>query len=189
MSGGARRPVLRAVHAAEWWRHPQRRFHAWVPLIVSDDERSLITTRRVRVRDRLSARLRAFALDRALAGGEAPDSSVALELRATVLMSARQRLRLANRLGGVLLGGESNLHPALRLTSVSPSLIRETRAEFLLLLSRLLDDEPVEVRGLAMVRVLLADGRSPLYDPSPGDAEQLRDALTATTAALDPSST
>jgi hypothetical protein len=52
-----------------------------VLLVGARGDANTITPWRVRLRDRLAMRVRAFGLDGALAQGVAPESSAALELR------------------------------------------------------------------------------------------------------------
>lgn len=55
-------------------------------MLVDDHNPSYITTRKIRLRDRLAAHRRSLTLDRALAGGASPDSDAALALRAQALI-------------------------------------------------------------------------------------------------------
>ena len=64
---------------------------------------SYITTRRIRLRDRLAVRRHSLGLDRALAEGASPDSDAALALRAHALIGQRARRDLANQIRRIIL--------------------------------------------------------------------------------------
>lgn len=147
-------------------------------------ETDWVGPRRVRVRDRMRARVCAWRLDQALAAGARPDASVALSLRAGRLISLCTRRRLA---------GE--IHRVLRDARRRPSLYdrnfagwQQTIAPATALLGHLADHlagpGPVDAAGVALVRVLLRDGSGPLYDPP--DSRTLASVLQAAIARLDP---
>jgi hypothetical protein len=139
--------------------------------------------RRVHPWDLLTARLRASALDRALAAGASPESSVALAVHAEHLHAGGQRSLLARSLRRV--GASSEAPTARHLRAPLDRLaVRRARAELEALAARLTSSEPLDVRGVARVRTLLADGTGPLYrENEPG---RLRRELVATLASLDP---
>jgi hypothetical protein len=119
---------------------------------------------------RVVARLRGAALDHALADGVQPESRPALALRAGRLIAPTMRRRLARALRFHV--GEARRSPApLRAPwPAAPPPLRPGgphvagAAGELLELADLLDGlEPVEVRGVALVSVLLADPDSPLH--------------------------
>jgi hypothetical protein len=139
--------------------------------------------RRVRPWDRLKAQLRAAALDRALAAGTSPESSAALAVHAEHLHDGAQRSLLARSLRRVGAASEdpSFHHPHAPLDRQA---VRRARAELDALAARLASSEPLDVRGVARIRALLADGTGPLYGRhEPG---RLRRELVATLAFLDP---
>ena len=70
-------------------------------------------------------------------------------------------------------------------TPVYGPAVRRARAELRAVVERLAADGPVDVRGVARVRRLLADGTGPLYRESAPD--QLRNELRAVLAAMEPS--
>jgi hypothetical protein len=108
-----------------------------------------------RLRDRVACRLRAGALDRAIASGASSGDAV-LALRAGELVRRCQREELA-----------SGLRRVLRAAGRDPLVRREVlrgRAELARLASRLQAPGPVEARGVAQVRLLLTDGTGPLYN-------------------------
>jgi hypothetical protein len=142
-----------------------------------------LRVRRVRAWDRLKAQLRAAALDRALAAGASPESSVALAVHAQHLHTGAQRSLLARSLRrvGVSSDAPSAQHPH---APFDRDAVRRARGQLEALAARLASPEPLDVQGVARVRTLLADGTGPLYrGHEPG---RLRRELDATLASLDP---
>ncbi len=130
--------------------------------------------RPVRVGDRISARLRVAALDRALAGGATPDSGVALSLHARRLIAPRTRRRLARTLQGIVAAPHQ-----------TGAQVRRAASDLLALAARLERRDAVDARGVALVRVLLSDGGGPLH--ANRGAQRLAEAAHQAAAALDPS--
>jgi hypothetical protein len=143
-----------------------------------------VTPWRVRLRDRLAARVRAFGLDGALARGVAPESSPALELRAETLIGPTA-WQLGDHVQAILLTAHADRRFPIHAVQISRRLIREVEPELSQLALRLLDDRPVDVRGVASVRALLCDGRGPLYGVGTHGAGDLRAALNASIDALE----
>jgi hypothetical protein len=139
---------------------------------------------RVRLRDRVATRVRAFGLDGALAQGVAPESSPALELRATTLIGPAA-WQLGDHLRQILLTVNGGARLPIHAVPISHRLIRAVEPELWQLALRLLDDRPVDVRGVASVRALLCDGHGPLYGAGDRDAGELRNAVTAAIDALE----
>lgn len=152
-------------------------------MIVLLEQGDGLRMRRVRPWDRLTARLRTATLDRALAAGASPESSVTLAVHAQHLHNGAQRSLLARSLRRV---GASSEVPSARClrAPVDRAAVRRARAELDALAARLVSSEPLDVRGVARVRTLLADGTGPLYRGH--DAGRLRRELVATLASLDP---
>ena len=154
-----------------------------IVLLVSDrSDATYVTPRNVHVRDRVLARVRAFALDGALAQGVPPDSSPALELRAETLIGPTA-WQLGGQLRQILLRAQTGCRCPAHAVPISARLVREVEPELSRLVLRLLDDQPVGVRGVASVRKLLCDGRGPLYGA--GDADELRQAVNGAIEALE----
>jgi hypothetical protein len=121
-------------------------------------------------------------LDSRLAAGEDPWASDALALRAHRITGKRHRTRVANGLAGALRSareGRAGFTAAVR--PHHPDVL-DTRAVIETIERRLRDPEPVEPRGVAIVRSLLVDGNSPLYRPDQPGA--LGSRLRAAAAAL-----
>ena len=155
-----------------------------VVLLVSDrGGASYVTPQRIRVRDRVAARMRASRLDAELARGVAPESSAALELRAQALIGPVAR-KLGIRLRQILLSAQSAAATPATAIPISAALVRAAQPELSLLAARLLGRGPLDARGVASVCALLCDGGGPLYGCS-RDAAQLRAALSAALDALD----
>ena len=133
-----------------------------------------------------SLRLRVLArrgrLDRQLAQGTDPETDPRLALRATQLARPALRAALARSLRTALRSIDS---PVSRLPSphapVAAASVRACAPE-LCDLARALTDIDAGARGVAIARVLLTDGGSPLYMDGPADG--LRMVLFAARAAL-----
>jgi hypothetical protein len=126
-------------------------------------------------------------LDRALAGGADPLATDTLLWRADQLTEPAQRLGYADvleRLVGEVSGEPPPEQPGPPI--IRRDLIKANRSLLLVLAERLRGDDPIGLRGLAMVELLVGYGDSPLYrGPSP---LQLKWKLLDVLAALDPAS-
>ena len=150
-----------------------------VVLVLDKDDR--LDAHVARWSERLRARLFGASLDRQLASGQSPDSSVALAVRARMLMAADARASLAAAFGR-LAAPWNDQSRRTHLATPSRSLAR-ARRELTPLSARLASD-PVSVRGVAQARVLLGDGGGPLYHPRREDDLQV--AAQTILDALDP---
>ena len=137
-----------------------------------------------RLRDRLAAHLHAHALDAELAGGARPDSTPALAVRASALSRPSARADLARSLNHVV--REAGAHrPRLRgQVPVLRSEILAAAAELGAVARRLVAPGAIAPGGVAAVRLLLSDGRGPLYLSRAG--EDLRVAAVRLLEALGP---
>jgi hypothetical protein len=147
-------------------------------MIVVLEQESGLRLQRVRLRDRLRAQVRVSSLDHQLATGASPESNTALALHAARLCDASQRRLLARSLTRVAAASESPARSRLR-APVSRTAVRRARAELDAVVDRLTASGPVDVRGVARIRNLLADGTGPLYQEATADtlAPQLRAVL------------
>ena len=139
--------------------------------------------RRVRMRDRLLARIRAAALDAELAAGASPESSVVLALHAVHLCGPSQRRLLAGSLRRIAASADAPTRSRLK-APVCGAAVRRAGTELQAVIDRLVAAGPVSVRGVARVRCLLADGTGPIYRKSAPD--RLRNELRAALAVMDP---
>ena len=139
--------------------------------------------RRVRMRDRLLARIRAAALDAELAAGASPESSVVLALHAVHLCGPSQRRLLAGSLRRIAASADAPTRSRLKAPVCGPA-VRRAGTELQAVIDRLVAAGPVSVRGVARVRCLLADGTGPIYRKSAPD--RLRNELRAALAVMDP---
>jgi hypothetical protein len=151
-------------------------------MIVLLEHDALLGLQRVRLRDRLRARLRAAELDNALAAGASPESDVALALHAGRLCRPGQRQLVARGLTRVAAAAGAPT-PRRNTVPVCRPAVQRARDDLQAVLDRL-DAGPVDVRGVARIRTLLADGTGPLYRQSAPD--RLRHDLRAALAAMDP---
>lgn len=117
-----------------------------------------------RGRVRLSALLRAGTLDRELAAGVPSWRSPEHAARAVWLTHPRRRRGLARALEILVERGEQ---PAKRGRSaaVEPcrEQVRDALAKIMAVTSRLRSSEPIDARGVALLRALVTDGGSPCY--------------------------
>lgn len=146
----------------------------------ADDTRVVI--RRVGMRDRLIARMRAVSLDGELAAGADPDSRALLTLRAHRLLRPGVRKRLSRGLQRLIdlahRPPRAATHialPSQQILAVAP--VIEQLAE------RLGGNGPLDVRGVALTQLLLTDPASPLFQRPSADAigAALDEALQALT--------
>ncbi len=152
-------------------------------MIVLVDDRAGIATRRVHLIDRLIVRLRAPRLDNELARGCAPDSNFALALHAERLVRPSQRQLLARCLARIVDAAGSPATVRSRVP-LARGRVFDDRGELKALIDRLRAMGPIDVRGVAMIRVLLTDGTGPLYATS--SARNLNAELRTAFAAMDP---
>lgn len=154
-------------------------------MLLLDERVGAIVDVPARRRDRAAARLHAASLDRRLAAGESPDSSLMLALRARKLTGRRDRRALAAGIQRVLheAARPANLYalpfdwPRIRLLTDELAALRDVLA----------DGGLVDPRGVAMVQLLLTDGGGPLHRP--GGPVRLRDAIDDAVYALRPPQT
>ena len=141
------------------------------------DDLGRLTMRRLWPWHRVLARCAAARLDRELAAGTAPESSVGLAARAMALTSAKVRRELAASVQRILAAaGQQQAATLSPAAAVRPARILVNRArisQFAVLLADLAGSlaapGPVPVQGVAMVSQLLADGTGPLYRQTRGD--------------------
>jgi hypothetical protein len=129
---------------------------------LSASELELGRARDVRARERLVARWKSSKLDRALAKGVPPETSGALLLRARTLLGPRARRELSQALQRILREASRAPWPGARMP-VRRYEVMDARDDLNLLARRLIAPAPVDVRGVAQVRVLLSDGSGPLF--------------------------
>jgi len=142
----------------------------------------LIEPRRVRLRDRIVARLRANSLDRALAEGVPPERTVALALRARRLVEPGTAAALARALQRVLHDAVAPDLVAARMPTRRDA-VRAAAGEIDDLARRLVAPRPPAVVGLAQTNLLVTDGTGPLF--SSRGTESLVSAVRRARAALE----
>jgi hypothetical protein len=154
-------------------------------MLVLLDEAGCPIARTARPWDRIAVRLHTFSLDRDLAAGASPDASVALALRAQMLVRPRYRRALARSARRVLTAATQSPFGSRLAVPVCRDRVKDSSEEFADLIRRLLAAGPVAARGVAQASVLVADASGPLYRrASPGDLRaRVRDAADALIAA------
>ena len=141
-------------------------------LLVDRERPECVIAQPGRVRTRLWAHVRATSLDHALAAGASPDSSAALSLRAEQLIRAGTRRKLAQSLRRLVGEASRRSLPRAPRVPLCRRKILASRELMLELAERLSSQEPVDVRGVAQLRLLLIGVVSPLYgDPGADDLE------------------
>jgi hypothetical protein len=131
---------------------------------------------------RVAANVLASSLDRQLAQGRAPESSLLLAARAQALVSPALRETYAGFWQH--LSRRAALLPSTRTLRgpFNREAIGACRVAMAEVHRGLTADGPVSARGVAMVSRLLGDGTGPLYDHRVGPAQldaTLRDVMTA----------
>jgi hypothetical protein len=139
---------------------------------------------RRRTRWALLAHWHAGTLDRALAAGAGPYAGAVIAVRAQQLTTARSRRRLAGGLARVRRDAAGALSGWTAVVAPDHHEVAAAALEIVALERRLRDGGRVEAAGAAMLRILLTDGSSPLYDPV--GAGSLARHLRAVAGALGP---
>ena len=142
----------------------------------------VVEPRRIRLRDRVVARLRAHSLDRALAAGVPPERSTALALRARRLVDPKTAALFARALQRVLRDAWMPHAMPARMPTRRDA-VREAAGDLDDLARRLVAPSPPAVRGIAQVGLLISDGTGPLYSSLGG--EDLLAAVRRARAALE----
>jgi hypothetical protein len=145
---------------------------------------TVLVARRARFRERLTARLNTTRLDVELARGVPAETRAALALRAQTLGETSTRRALAGTLRHVLGGARKRSRPRRAQVAIRRSDVLRAADQLERLIERLLQPGIVAARGCALVRVLLIDGRSPLY--CRGASDGLGAAAAAALVELEP---
>jgi hypothetical protein len=146
-------------------------------VLTLDGAQGKVVVRRAGPVARLTAYCRKTTLDRALAHGASAEASVALELRARTLISVKTRLALLSNVETLVAMTHGAAPLGSRWAIVSTSRVRRVAAELDRLAAALSEPRPAAVRGIALVRMLLVDGDSPLYGSAVGSVEDLQSAI------------
>jgi hypothetical protein len=136
---------------------------ATLVLLADGESGRRVVARPARLRERLAARWRAGALERELARGAAPDTAAALALRAQTLIGAPVRAALARRVRSLVRDARGQPRPGVIKVAPRRQAVVAAAPELDRLAARLAAPDPVSPRGVAQVRLLLADGCGPLY--------------------------
>lgn len=139
-------------------------------MVLVQDADTRLVARSATTRERITARVVAGRLDRALALGAAPESSPLLGVRAQTLAREGYRADLARSLQASVDEAFGGYRPRICMAPVQRAAVRSTAPLLRELVDRLLAPGAIPVRGIALVQLLLTDGTGPLYNPS-GAAE------------------
>jgi hypothetical protein len=149
------------------------------------DTADVVVARRASWRDRLMAILRRARLDEQLARGVDPSASAPLAPRAEALGRGRFRTMLGERIRHVLDEARGPHRISWVRVPLQRAAVLEAAQELDELAGRLLSPGLLAARGVAQVRLLLVDGRGPLYYS--GDSDELRIAVVRALEDLNPS--
>lgn len=116
-----------------------------------------------------TAWLRAAALDTALAVGARPTPGSALAVRAERLTSARRRDALARTFTRALRDAHDDTAWVSQRVPLHRVNIAAAEREIGEVIARLTGPQPVDARGVARLRRVLADGHGPFYRLGRGD--------------------
>jgi hypothetical protein len=141
-----------------------------VLLLTEQPHSSYVIPRRTGARERISTRLHAWRLDRALAEGASPDSTASLSLRAHSLISAATRRQLSRGIRRLLRDAERPAHASPGSVPVCRREIMNAEPVLQELAERLIRPGPVDAMGVAQIQLLLRDGSSPVYSSSQAHA-------------------
>jgi hypothetical protein len=150
-------------------------------MLVLLSEADCLIARPVRPWDRIMVCLRARQLDRDLADGVSPDASVALAVRAQMLVQMPARRDLARGAQRVLAAATQASGVRLRVP-VCRDRVAAAQAELRDLICGLLGTSPVSAQGVARASVLLGEASGPLYHRASRD--DLRARVQAAVSAL-----
>ncbi len=134
--------------------------------------------------DRLLTRMRAQRLDTELARGASPDATVALALRAQMLVSVAVRRDLARSAQRVVTVAAQTSPRSRLAVPICWDRVRDSAGEFAELTRRLLAAGPVAARGVAQASLLLTDATGPLYQRA--NPDDLRSMVREAASALEP---
>ena len=127
------------------------------------------TTPRPSLMARLRARLRAYQLDRQLAVGVPAPAGSALAVHQARLTSGVERAAVARTLRRAVHDAHAGGAPLSSRVPVHPTNIRAAEELIDAITLRLHSPRPVSARGMARLRVVLADGCGPMYRFGRGD--------------------
>jgi hypothetical protein len=131
---------------------------------------------------RTRVRLRRFSLDEQLARGADPSSSLELARRAAELCQPKLRRELSAEIERAVDAASIPARWPTAAVPVSSRSVTQSRPLLLELAEDLRCPGPLYARGVALVRLLLRDGGSPLYAPS--EPWQLEEEVRRACAAL-----
>ena len=136
--------------------------------VLLHDDQGRLTLGRLRPWHRVLARCAAARLDRELAAGASPESSIVLAARAAQLTSMKVRCELATSLRRILVAAGEPVHVTV-ITARPPRLplartrIRQSAGQLATMADCLAAPGPVPAQSVALVGRLLTDGTGPLY--------------------------
>lgn len=129
---------------------------------------------------RLRARVFSYRYDCQLEAGVHPEPGSALEVHGARLSSHTERAELADALRLVLRDADAGTSLRQGRVPVCGDAVRRAADVIDSVIDRMESPSPTRVRGIARLRILLADGRGPLYRSDRGSvAAAMRGVLAA----------
>ena len=150
-------------------------------LAAATDARRRSGAQRPSLRARLTARLNAYQLDRHLAVGVPAQPGSALAVHEARLTSVAEREAIARTLRQAVADAHANGTSRSSRIPIHPNKVRAAEDIIDAITLRLHSPRPVGARGMARLRLVLADGAGPMYRFNRGD---LSGKLGAALAAL-----
>jgi hypothetical protein len=130
--------------------------------------------------ERLRARLFAARYDRQVDAGVTPVPGTALAVHHARLTAPKERAELSRALHAAMSDAETGRDGLNPRVPVQAQAIHHAIGVFEDVVERLAEPFPVRARGMARLRILLADGRGPLYRSGAGSlSAAMRGALAA----------
>jgi hypothetical protein len=123
-------------------------------------------------------------LDEKLSRGADPAARPELTLRALQLCTPETRAQLSAAIETIVREARGRPGFPLAALSLRRAEVRAATADLLVLAARLRDTRAIDAQGAAMTRLLVTDGRSPVYEA--GKASDLGRAVQLARLALDP---
>jgi hypothetical protein len=155
-----------------------KRGPAVIPPLAADDLPRPDCTEPASLAVRAAERLFAARFDRQLVAGVAPDPRSPLAVHVARLASASARRTLATTLRDVILEAHSRRAAVSSRIPLDRSAVMAAAETIDKVRMRLHAPRPVSARGVARLRLLLADGAGPLYRYGRGDLDaELHDVL------------
>lgn len=153
--------------------------------VISGQSEKIRVTDPTPLRTRIRTRLHRHGLDVDLASGADPNTDPIRRQRASELVGAKARRRIAASLERLLAEADSPAGPLSSRVPVARAAIRDSRSDLEMIDERLKAPSYISPQAVAMVSLLLTDGAGPLYGSDPAHSQELPGALAVAIDAID----